>query len=205
MFVVPSGYETWAPILYDRHRLNVFQNKLLGRIFGNRIEGSRSQCPSRSKASTVIDLSNTGTVGSNPTQDMNICVCLFCICVVLCVGSSLATGWFPVQGVLPSVCRIKNLKKSDQVPKGRRAIERERENRRKWKSLDVNQPKFRGKSCPTVHPLQLCYQQSRNKWKKTTDWDSVSYYGPMGVLRCKIHIWIQKIKVVAGIRRKLYK
>jgi hypothetical protein len=44
----------------------------------------------RSKAGTVR--SNVGVVGSNPTQGMDICVHLFCVCVVLCVGSSLATG-----------------------------------------------------------------------------------------------------------------
>jgi hypothetical protein len=32
-----------------------------------------------------------------------LCVRLFCACVVPCVGSGLATGWFLVQGVLPSV------------------------------------------------------------------------------------------------------
>jgi hypothetical protein len=28
-------------------------------------------------------------------------VCVYSVCVVLCVGSGLATGWSPVQGVLP--------------------------------------------------------------------------------------------------------
>jgi hypothetical protein len=54
----------------------------------------------RSKARTVFVHSNAGIVGSNPTQGMDVCVSLFCVCVVLCVGSGLATGWFPVQGVL---------------------------------------------------------------------------------------------------------
>jgi hypothetical protein len=36
---------------------------------------------------------------------------LFCVCVVLCVGSGLATGWSSFQGVLPTVYRIKKLKK----------------------------------------------------------------------------------------------
>jgi hypothetical protein len=30
------------------------------------------------------------------------CVRLFCVCVVLCVGSGLVTGSSPIQGVLPS-------------------------------------------------------------------------------------------------------
>jgi hypothetical protein len=32
-----------------------------------------------------------------------LCVRLFCVCVVLRVGGRLATGWSPVQGVLPTV------------------------------------------------------------------------------------------------------
>jgi hypothetical protein len=36
---------------------------------------------------------------------------LFCVYVVLCVGSGLATGWSLAQGVLPTVYRIKKLKK----------------------------------------------------------------------------------------------
>jgi hypothetical protein len=36
---------------------------------------------------TVFDCSNTGVVGSNPTRGMDVCLRLFCVCVVLCVGS----------------------------------------------------------------------------------------------------------------------
>jgi hypothetical protein len=46
----------------------------------------------RSKARTVIARCNFQTVGSNSTGDMHVYVCLFCVCVVLCVGSGLATG-----------------------------------------------------------------------------------------------------------------
>jgi hypothetical protein len=56
-------------------------------------------------------LSNAGIVGSNHTQGMDVCVRLFCVCIVMSVGSGLATGWSPVQGVLPTVYRIKKLKK----------------------------------------------------------------------------------------------
>jgi hypothetical protein len=55
---------------------------------------------------TVFALSNAGFVGSNRSQDMDVCVFLFCVCVVLCLGSGLATGWYPVQRVLPTVYRI---------------------------------------------------------------------------------------------------
>jgi hypothetical protein len=37
-------------------------------------------------------------------------VCLFRVCVVLCVGSGLATGWSPAQGVLPTLYILRNCK-----------------------------------------------------------------------------------------------
>jgi hypothetical protein len=46
----------------------------------------------RSKARTVFARSNAGIVGSNPTQGMDVCLRLFCVCVALCIGSGLATG-----------------------------------------------------------------------------------------------------------------
>jgi hypothetical protein len=45
-------------------------------------------------------------VGLNLIQGMDVwcgCMHLFCVCVVLCLGSGLATGSSAVQGVLPSV------------------------------------------------------------------------------------------------------
>jgi hypothetical protein len=46
----------------------------------------------RSKAGTLFARSNTGIVGSNPIRDIDVCPGLFCVCVVLCVGSGLVTG-----------------------------------------------------------------------------------------------------------------
>jgi hypothetical protein len=51
----------------------------------------------------VFVRSEDGMVGSNPTQGIVTFVSLFCVCVVMCVGSGLATGWSSVQGVLPTV------------------------------------------------------------------------------------------------------
>jgi hypothetical protein len=65
----------------------------------------------RFKIWTAFDRTNTGIVGWNPTRGMDVCVRLFCVCVVLCVGSGLATGWSPLQEVLPIVYMIKKLKK----------------------------------------------------------------------------------------------
>jgi hypothetical protein len=50
----------------------------------------------------------------------------FCVSVVLCVGSGLATGWSPVQ----RLCIGLRIWKGGQGPKGYRAIERERERER---------------------------------------------------------------------------
>jgi hypothetical protein len=75
------------------------------------------------KVWTVFVRSNTGVMGSNPTRDMHVCMRLFCVCVVLCVGSGLATGWSSVQGVLPTVYRIKKLKKRLRSTKGSRAVD----------------------------------------------------------------------------------
>jgi hypothetical protein len=44
-------------------------------------------------------------------------VCVYSVCVVLCVGSGLTTDWSPVQGVLPTVCGLRNWK-SGQGPQG---------------------------------------------------------------------------------------
>jgi hypothetical protein len=43
-------------------------------------------------AASVFARSNAGIVGSNATQGMDVSiVCLYSVCVVLCVGSVLAT------------------------------------------------------------------------------------------------------------------
>jgi hypothetical protein len=55
---------------------------------------------------------------------MDVCVCLFCVCVVLCLGSSLATGWSPVQGDLLIVYILRNWKEVVKLQKGCTAIEK---------------------------------------------------------------------------------
>jgi hypothetical protein len=55
---------------------------------------------------------------------MDACVRLFSVYVVLCLGRGLATGSSPVQGVIPTVYRIKKLKSGQGPTKGRRAIDR---------------------------------------------------------------------------------
>jgi hypothetical protein len=52
--------------------------------------------------------SNAGIVGSNPISGMYVCVRLFCVCAVLCVGSGLAMGYHSSKS--PTVC-VKNITK----------------------------------------------------------------------------------------------
>jgi hypothetical protein len=68
---------------------------------------------SRYKAWTIFARSCIGIVGSNPARGMDVCLHLICVCVVLFVGNGLATGWSPVQGVLPTVYKL-----SGQGPQG---------------------------------------------------------------------------------------
>jgi hypothetical protein len=63
----------------------------------------------RSNTWTVFASSNAGIMGSNPTQGVDVYV-RYSVSVVLCVGSGLAKDWSLVQGILPTVCNIKNLK-----------------------------------------------------------------------------------------------
>jgi hypothetical protein len=61
----------------------------------------------RSKAWTIFARSNTGIVGSNPTQGMDVCL-VYSVFMLSCVGSGLAMGWSPVQGVLPTGLGLRN-------------------------------------------------------------------------------------------------
>jgi hypothetical protein len=56
----------------------------------------------RSKARNVVTRLNTGIVGSNPTSRHGRMSAF----VLSCVGGGLATGWSPVQGVLPTSVRF---------------------------------------------------------------------------------------------------
>jgi hypothetical protein len=57
-----------------------------------------------SEAWNVFARSNAGIAGSNPTQGMDVCLCLFCVCI----GSGLVTDWSPIQGVLTTVLGLRN-------------------------------------------------------------------------------------------------
>jgi hypothetical protein len=63
----------------------------------------RTEVTARSKSWTIFARSNTGIVGSNPTRGMDVCVYS-----VFVLGSGLATGWSPVQRVLPTALWLRN-------------------------------------------------------------------------------------------------
>jgi hypothetical protein len=64
----------------------------------------------RFKRWAVFARSNVGIVGSNPTQGMDVCVRLFCLCYSVC-RQRPSDGLTTIHGVLPTVYRIKTLKK----------------------------------------------------------------------------------------------
>jgi hypothetical protein len=73
-------------------------------------------------------------VGPNSTKRMDVwCVCVYSVCVVLCLGRGLETSWSPVQGVLPSVKLSRNWEISPMFRSGARS-------RKKigWTELRVN-------------------------------------------------------------------
>jgi hypothetical protein len=57
----------------------------------------------RPKAWNVFTRSKAGTVGSNPTQGIDVCLRLFCVCV----GNGLVMGWSPIQGALLTVLGLR--------------------------------------------------------------------------------------------------
>jgi hypothetical protein len=76
----------------------------------------------RSKAWTDFARSNAEIVGSNPTQGMDVCVRLFCVCVVLCVGRGLARGDPPSKESYRLCIGSRNWKRGQGPTKGYRAI-----------------------------------------------------------------------------------
>jgi hypothetical protein len=113
----------WRQSLMNFFFLSLLNIKLLNSCIARQVSrftlsifvGRKKQVPIKVAAKYIawifFALSNTGIVGSNSTQGMNVCVHLFCVCVILCTSSGLAEGSSSVQGVLRPVYRIKKLKK----------------------------------------------------------------------------------------------
>jgi hypothetical protein len=60
------------------------------------------------------------------------CMCLFCVCVFLCLSRGFATNWSLVQGVLPSVKRSWNWKWKARAQGGFKASEKSEGYRSRW-------------------------------------------------------------------------
>jgi hypothetical protein len=58
-------------------------------------------------ALNVVDRSNTGITGSNPTRSMDVRISLL---VLSCIDSDLVMGRSPGQGVLPNVQKIRTFR-----------------------------------------------------------------------------------------------
>jgi hypothetical protein len=63
----------------------------------------------RSRASNVFPRSNTGVLGSNPAQGMDVCLRSFCVCVALC-SQRHCVGLIPRPGSPTDSLKIKKLK-----------------------------------------------------------------------------------------------
>jgi hypothetical protein len=110
----------------------------------------------RSKARTVFARSNAGIVGSNRNQGMDVCV--YSVFVLSCVGSGLATGWCPVQGVQPTVLGLRNWSErkrftDDLCSKVGAVGKRERESN------------LRGYACPYRSNIYMCLSALSFDWR----------------------------------------
>jgi hypothetical protein len=86
-----------------------WRNEHLVEISYSYITISRSQWP---RGLTYEIFTPIKTLGSWFRISLEVCISVF---VLSCLGSSLATDWSPVQGVLPTVCKIKKLNWNEAV------------------------------------------------------------------------------------------
>jgi hypothetical protein len=63
---------------------NIRDSRIVDPNFARNILHKPIRVVARSKAWDVFAHSNAGIVGSNPTQDMVVCLHVFCFCLVLC-------------------------------------------------------------------------------------------------------------------------
>jgi hypothetical protein len=108
------GCETWSLTLEEKHRLRVFENRVLRRISG----------PIREEDSQVRILLGAW-----------MCVCVFLCCLVLCVGTGPELDWSPNQGILPNVCGSRSpLRKAKDRKDCRSQLEKKEEDG-SWRKL----------------------------------------------------------------------
>jgi hypothetical protein len=87
----------------------------------------------------ICALSNAGIVGSNPTQGMNVCVRLFCICVVPCVGSGLAKGLIPRSRSPTNCINLRNWsdRSVSRMPYARSGSNRNKDRYNSWLQVPI--------------------------------------------------------------------
>jgi hypothetical protein len=141
----------------------------------------------RSKAWTVFARSNAGVVGSNPTGGMDVCVRLFCVWVLLCVGSGLATGW-PLSKESYRLCK-KDYETEEEARAQQRAVEplmNEKIKNTYIHIFDFLPPQFTGLNfifisnyvlhlVPFGATNQFLHLQFWFKIKKTRDWNVMKW------------------------------
>jgi hypothetical protein len=108
--------------------------------------GGRPQCPRGLRHELYSPARTLGSWVRIP------CLSTFILYVLSCAGSGLLTGWSPVQGDLPSVCKIKKLK-WNEVFHGWSMIQRKQQEyewmnnktiqNRPWRRRDIGKPERR--------------------------------------------------------------
>jgi hypothetical protein len=64
-------------------------------------------------------------------------VCFYSLFVLSCIGSGLATGWSPVQGVLPTVYKCEITEPHKEEAKARYGLERHWRRRRRRRPMNL--------------------------------------------------------------------
>jgi hypothetical protein len=86
-----------------------------------RLCNRRSQWPRGLRYELFSPVQTLGSWVRIPQRHGCLCLRLFCVYVVLCADSGLATGWSTVQGVLPTVYKTTKVKKATRAQQ--RAVE----------------------------------------------------------------------------------
>jgi hypothetical protein len=113
---------------YLRDHISCVQNNLAlddrVTLATSRRDSGRSQWPRSPRHEPSSPARTLGIVALNLTRGIYGFTRIFYVCVVLCIGRGLATGWSPVQGFLLTVYKIKKLKSRQGPTKWCRAIDK---------------------------------------------------------------------------------
>jgi hypothetical protein len=71
-----------SPVLNDKISVYCTHINRADTVSLQSLNGGHGDCGGRAKARTVFGPSNKGIVGSNPTQDLDVCPRLFCVYIV---------------------------------------------------------------------------------------------------------------------------